>query len=156
APCTAAGKRHRPPSTIPLEREQNRIGAAFLLRLSAGKYNRPDLRIECAVEIVQRRQVVPLLQVRIGIGRQFHQLMRTSVIGDQSLESSNNRSPITRRQLHWKDVSEQAVLVAAAGKGISAAHHHKAAAAIADEVDDILELVLIKEGRFNAAEDQTF
>src|SRR5207249_10614419 len=81
---------------------------------------------------------------------------RSAVIRDCKLHAADNRIPISRGQLHRKNVSERTILVPAAREGIAAAHHEETAAAVAHEVNDVLELILREERGLDTAEDQAF
>src|SRR5262249_10573507 len=110
---------------------------------------------DCFVVVVQRRQVRPLLDVRISIRCQLHQRMGSSILRNTPLQTADNLAAIRRRQLDWKNVRNGTVFVSAACEGIATTHHQVTATAVADEVDDILKLVLRKEGGLDAAKDQT-
>src|SRR5206468_7972656 len=61
--------------------------------------------------------------------------------------SADHRVSITGRQLHGQDVGDRTILITAARKRIASAHHQVSAAAVADEIDDVLELIRSEERR---------
>src|SRR4029077_15446217 len=67
---------------------------------------------------------------------------------------SDDRCPVSGRQLDRQDIGYRAVLIPAARKRISADRHQENAATVTDKIDHHFQLLLLEEGRFDASENQ--